>query len=139
MSLVLYILYVKGVICILITRPQLWQYGTSSPPVMYNGGGVTACLDGRDQESIQLILTSIEKFRCILQCSLDWRMQKLEWSDEEIGMRQAREKRVRLCDVISTQTAVFMLLNFRDSQNGKYNLRIFSRLSSVVVHRSLVA
>lgn len=40
-----------------ITRPQLWQYGVASPPgSRYSGGGMTACFEGRDQESIQLIL-----------------------------------------------------------------------------------
>ena len=43
---------------ILITRPHVWQYGTSSPCVRYKGGGVAVCLDGRDQESSQDIVVT---------------------------------------------------------------------------------
>jgi hypothetical protein len=43
-----------------ITRLQMWQYSVAFPPaVKYSGGGVAACLEGRDQESIQLILVDV--------------------------------------------------------------------------------
>lgn len=43
-----------------MTRPHVKQYGTSSPAVRYSGGGTAACFDGRDQESIQLIVENVD-------------------------------------------------------------------------------